>query len=96
MRDKIRKGKDEPRMDTDGHGWEGFLVIRVHPRFKSASRNLQSAIEWGEGLVFAEAGEEGAGAQNAKSQRARLRSRRRSEIGTDCQTEALKVGVGAF
>jgi hypothetical protein len=41
----ILNGKDEPRMDTDGHGWEGFLVIRVHPRSSAVQiRNPQSAI----------------------------------------------------
>ena len=41
----IRNGEDEPRMDTDGHGWDAFLVIRVHPRSSAVQiRNPQSAI----------------------------------------------------
>jgi hypothetical protein len=40
-----RKANDEPQMDTDGRGWEGFLVIRVHPRSSAVQiRNPQSAI----------------------------------------------------
>jgi len=41
----IRKGRDEPPMDTDRHGWDGFLLIRVHPRSSAVQiRNPQSAI----------------------------------------------------
>ena len=42
----IRKGRDEPPMDTDRHGWDGFLLIRVHPRSSAVQiRNPQSAIQ---------------------------------------------------
>jgi hypothetical protein len=41
----IRNGKDEPPMDTERHGWDGLLLIRVHPRSSVVQiRNLQSAI----------------------------------------------------
>jgi len=41
----ICNGNDKPRMDTDEHGWEALLVIRVHPRSSAVQiRNLQSAI----------------------------------------------------